>query len=133
MSYLHSYWNKSGRYDALGKQLALLVPTQGSCVIQKDGKAVTKLNRYRRATNCYYDLFNNGLINRAQEFRSIFGFSPKKEFSKINYRAGSMFHGIDFVNDRLYAKCDEVMDRIILAAAQEQGLEIVEPSGMAVY
>lgn len=101
------YWNHAGKYQDLYEKLNDLIPSEGAVANPKKNRALEKM---RKAANCYYDLYNNGLCNRAAEFRSVFGFGgtliPKARF---NYPV---------LQDRL----DERMDEIILAAAKEQGL-----------
>jgi hypothetical protein len=105
MSSKASYWNNSGLYQALSTQLAALIPTEGSV----DNPRTTNkcLEKFRKASNCYYDVFNNGLCNRAAEFRQVFGFGGTYIPKTPSYHC-----------DRLEAK----MDEIILKAAQEQQL-----------
>lgn len=101
------YWNHAGKYQDLYEKLDALIPSEGAVANPKKNRALEKM---RKAANCYYDLYNNGLCNRAAEFRRVFGFGgtpiPKAHF---NYPV---------LQDRL----DERMDEIILAAAKEQGL-----------
>lgn len=101
------YWNDAGKYQDLYEKLDALLPSVGAVANPTENRCLEKL---RKAANCYYDLYNNGLCNRATEFRSVFGFSgtpiPKARFD------------YPVLQDRL----DERMDEIILAAAKEQGL-----------
>lgn len=64
---IKSYWGGNGKHQAKADLLQKLIPTSG---------AVTPpaLDSFRRAGNAYYDLYNNGLCNRADEFRQVFGF-----------------------------------------------------------
>jgi hypothetical protein len=100
-----TYWNKTGKYQALYNTLSLLIPSEGSVPNAKDNPALEKL---RKASNCYYDLFNNGLCNRATEFRKVFGFGgvwiAKEGFPRC-------------------AKLEGKMDEIILNASKEQKLQ----------
>lgn len=110
-SYKHSYWCDHGRYKDYADKLRKLIPNEGPC--KPDAP---KLDRYRVACNCYYDLFNNGLCNRAAEFRGVFKFSPKKEYA--DHRNG----GIDFENEAMHARLNAALDLFIVEAAIEQGL-----------
>jgi hypothetical protein len=98
------YWNNKGKYTSLADKLDKLIPPRGKVTNPKVNKA---LEKFRIASNCYYDLFNNGLMNRAKEFRRIFGFGgtwiAKKGFP-------------------YYEPLEIKMDEIILAAAKEQGI-----------
>jgi len=98
-----SYWNSNGTYEALSKKLEQLVPVEGP-VTAPNSRA---LEKFRKASNCYYDLFNNGLCNRAAEFRQVFGFGG-------TVIVKSLFTDISGLERK--------MDEIVLKAAQEQGL-----------
>jgi hypothetical protein len=96
---MDKYWGGKGRYQALYDKLSELIPDQGNI------EGSPALEKLRRASNCYYDLFNNGLCNRAKEFRQVFGF------------AGTWIakEGFPYVKD-----LENKMDAFILAAAKEQ-------------
>jgi hypothetical protein len=99
------YWNETGKYQDLYKKLRELIPAEGS--VNGSRSYNKKLERLRKAGNCYYDLFNNGLGNRATEFRQVFGFG-----------------GTWIAKSRSYYSLllENKMDEIILAAAEEQCL-----------
>lgn len=112
-SFKHSYWKGRGRLKDYADKLNKLIPAAGPCPAD-----APKLDRYRVACNCYYDLFNNGLWNRAAEFRGVFKFSPKKEYPSRSFRKD----GIDFENDAMNARMNARLDLLIIEAAIEQGL-----------
>lgn len=121
-SYKHSYWNNRGRYKDYADKLNKLIPSSGPC---PEGSPA--LDRYRIACNCYYDLFNNGLWNRAAEFRAVFKFSPKKEYpARTNgieiRRGGVTVSGIEFEDEAMNARLNAALDLLIVEAAIEQGL-----------
>lgn len=99
------YWDNKGKHQALYEQLHKLIPQEGS--VDNARSSNRALEKLRVASNCYYDLFNNGLINRAAEFRRVFGFGGT-EIAQRNFRDTSAV--------------DKAMDEIILNAAHEQGL-----------
>lgn len=101
-----TYWDGEGKYKALYEKLKALIPQSGE--VNEPWKN-RKLEKLRRASNCYYDLFNNGLCNRAAEFRQVFGFGGTSIVKN---------HYADFATFGLERK----MDEIILAAAKEQNL-----------
>lgn len=111
-----TYWAKNGRYQPTANALAKLIPASGECPNSRGKNKM--LDRFRRAVNCYYDLNNNGLINRKDEFRPLFGFSLR-DF-KINGRYN--FEAIE-----RSGVVEAKMDEFILAAAKEQGVEVREP------
>jgi len=104
-----AYWSGGGRYKAAAAKLHKLIPDSGSV---RDAEQNPALERFRRAQNCYYDLYNNGLWNRAAEFRAVFGFGATR-IAKTG-----------FTDAELIAKVDAAMDAIIADAAEEQGIKV---------
>lgn len=108
-----SYWQGTGRYRAAADALNKLVPPSGPC---NDDKSRNKhLDRFRRASNCYYDLFNNGLCNRAAEFRALF---------KVGALPRDHNRRVCFEQIEKDGKVEAAMDAFVLHAAAEQGVEV---------
>lgn len=103
-----TYWGNKGKHQAAYEKLHALIPRSGPLPEARSSQRA--LEKLRVASNCYYDLFNNGLCNRAAEFRRVFGFGG-------TYIVESRFQDVD--------RLEEAMDRIILAAAKEQGIEVL--------
>lgn len=101
------YWNQKGKYQKLYDVLQPLIPIMDACPPNQPA-----LDKLRRAGNCYYDLYNNGLCNRAAEFRRVFGFGGKVIMDERRYRNQTEI-------DRLEAKLDAAIDEFVLAAALE--------------
>lgn len=109
-----SYWENTGKYQQLTDKLEKLIPHEGSVANPETNKA---LEKFRIASNCYYDLFNNGLCNRAKEFRKVFKMAGTKLI-----KDGILKDGIQ--NSELESK----MDTIIVEAAIEQDIiKVGEP------
>jgi len=109
--YKAKYWNHKGKHQTLYVKLAELIPASGECA---DSECRNRhLDKLRRAASCYYDLFNNGLCNRAEQAVEIFGFNPPlhEDSDRINFEAPEI------------AKYDRAIDRLILNAAKEQGIK----------
>jgi hypothetical protein len=106
----NTYWANNGKYDKAQKELCELIPITG-CVDNPRSKN-KKLEKFRKASNCYYDLYNNGLCNRAAQFAKIFGI-PSRNYG--NYSSGYI--------SCLYDEVELEMNSIIEAAALEQGFE----------
>lgn len=105
-----TYWENEGRHQLLADRLQKLIPLEGAC---PDAEGRNRhLDRFRRAANCYYDLYNNGLCNRADEFFTLFGFGAGPNAKKIG-------------NDEFEFKVDALMDAFVLTAAKEQGIKEV--------
>jgi len=101
-----TYWNHNGKYQKLADALNELIPVEGSVKNPRKNKA---LEKFRKASNCYYDLYNNGLWNRAREFAAIF------KIRSSDYK----IYNHDF-SDRLYELTEEAMDEIVFHAWIEQ-------------
>ena len=105
-----TYWNNNGRFQALADALQKYIPVEGPVANAKKNPA---LEKFRKAVNCYYDLYNNGLCNRAAQFSKIFGIAT----GQYKYRNGR--YGFEFTQI-MYDHTEEAMDAIVLAAAAEQ-------------
>lgn len=101
----NSYWNSKGQYQHLVDKLNELIPISGPVTTKKS----SKLERFRKIQNAYYDLFNNGGMNRARAIARYFGVykSCLVNHWNLNY---------------ICSKTEPVVDEAILAAAKEQGL-----------
>lgn len=104
-----TYWGGKGKHQALYEEVNKLIPDAGEVPNPRKNRALEKM---RRAANCYYDLFNNGLCNRASEFRQVFGFGGT-----------SIAEGRFKATDPKMIMLEQKMDNIILAAAKEQNIK----------
>ena len=105
-----TYWDNAGKYPSTIAQLQALVPTEGAVGGGVKNKA---LEKFRKAVNCYYDLYNNGLCNRAREFAATFGIASSR-YGNYGSRYGQI----------LYELTEDKMNAIIEAAAEEQGVPL---------
>ena len=110
---MQSFWNNNSDMQDLADELSSLVPAMGPVPDPRKNKA---LERFRRASNCYYDLYNNGLCNRRQEFYRLF----KIRVSDF-YNPWMRGREIDF--DRIMPVVEPVMRQFVIEAAAEQGIE----------
>lgn len=121
----NTYWSNAGAQQAISEKLQALVPESGEVANADDNPALETL---RIASNCYYDLYNNGLCNRAVEFREVFGFGPENDDEADDYaRFNYMDAGTDYFESLDQAEVNKIerkMTRIIIAAAKEQGIEV---------
>ena len=107
-----TYWNNSGKYEAALRALEARVPISGSVPNARVHRA---LEKFRKAANCYHDLYNNNLGNRAREFSKVFGI-----------RSSHYIRGWDGkFHENLYEKVEIAMDDFIVAAVWEQGLPLL--------
>ena len=108
----NTYWGANGKYNAAADALHKLVPVEGACEFAR-GKNKA-LDKFRRAVNCYHDLYNNGLYNRRAEFRQLFGFGAGR------YETGR--YGRTDFSQQLYDMVEVKMDEFVVLAAFEQDM-----------
>jgi len=116
----NTYWNHKGTHEDKAKKLQELIPAQGEVSKPWKNKA---LERFRKASNAYYDIFNNGGWNRG---KSIGKFFPEVMWclkNQVHNRGGSpMMRKRGWEN--IYLITEPVMDQIVLDAYAEQfGIE----------
>jgi hypothetical protein len=111
----NTYWNRKGNYENLVAELNKLVPVMGEIAGSKN----RKLEKFRKASNAYYDIFNNGGCNRGAQIRAIFGFgmTTMSEVHRDAYGNRRKYHW-----NAIHAIVEPIMDKIILAAAKEQDI-----------
>ena len=109
----NTYWNNQGTYRELNAQLEKLVPISGEVDKPSKNKA---LERYRKASNAYYDIFNNGGCNRGRAIGKYF----EGVMFYFNHYSRTNWGNVDM--KRVYAITEPKMDDMILAAAAEQGI-----------
>ena len=108
-----SYWDNKGKFEKESEALWKLIPASGSV---SSPRGVNKnLEKYRKACKVYYDLFNNGLGNRASAWSAIFGFPAKVVKDHLRYYGFS-----NWENHPLSDKIEKTMDKVIEDAWREQ-------------
>ena len=105
-------WGVNEGFKDLCDKLTELLPIEGRCEFPKTKNK--HLEKFRRAQNAAYDLFNNGLCNYQRLFKDIYGWS-------VGYRDTSYANRMTWSHweDRV----EEVLTPIIIAAAKEQGVK----------
>jgi hypothetical protein len=111
----NTYWNRKGNYENLVAELNKLVPDMGEIAGSKN----RKLEKFRKASNAYYDIFNNGGCNRGAQIRGIFGFGMTT-MSEVVWGEHGKYRKYHW--DAIHAIVEPIMDKIILAAAKEQDI-----------
>lgn len=104
-----SSWGVNPGFKHLQEKLDDLIPLQGRVPHSRSKNKA--LEKFRVASNLTYDLFNNGLGNRRNQFGSFFGWAP--------YTRGGMTNSQFEEAER---KLEPVITRIIIDAAKEQGI-----------
>lgn len=102
-----TYWDGNGKHQGLADALQTLIPFQGEI----KGRQNRMLDKFRKASNAYYDIFNNGGFNRGRSIRAIFGLS----LIEFRDRKGHIHNW-----DAIHRIVEPVMDQIVLNAAAEQ-------------
>ena len=113
MNEIYIYWNSKGKYQQFVDELNLLIPDEGPVNQPRKNRA---LEKFRRSSNCYYDLYNNGLGNRFGEMRTVMGIAPN------NYRLSTVTsrrHCNEFT-PLLFEHVEARMNEIVVSAAIEQ-------------
>ena len=115
------YWNSNGLFQDLYIKLDAMIPPMD--VVK--GKANKNLEYLRRVSNVAYDLYNNGLYNRATSVKGLFGVTTSR-YKEYRYTG----RGADYVatgyDGRLNVIVEFVLNCCIALAALEQGLVTME-------
>ena len=88
-----------------------LLPIEGKCEYSQSKNK--NLEKFRKAQNAMYDLFNNGLGNQRALFKTIFGWAPTQS---------SVHHASNITWDDWENAVEEVLTPIMQEAAIEQGV-----------
>ena len=105
-------WGVNEGFKHLQEKLDELIHFEGRCEFPNSKNKA--LDKFRRAQNAAYDLFNNGLGNKRGLFKNIYGWSVgPRDTGYANQMTWSHWE------DRV----EEVLTPIILEAAKEQGIQ----------
>ena len=104
-------WGVNEGFKHLQEKLDELIPFEGRCEFPNSKNK--HLDKFRRAQNAAYDLFNNGLGNQRALFKNIFGWAPTQS---------SVHHASNITWDDWENAVEEVLTPIMLEAAKEQGV-----------
>ena len=105
-------WGVNEGFKHLQEKLDELIPFEGRCEFPNSKNKA--LDKFRRAQNAAYDLFNNGLGNKRSLFQNIYGWSVGPRDTSYAQKM-TWSHWED--------KVEEVLTPIILEAAKEQGIQ----------
>ena len=102
---VNNYWEGTGKYERLSSELDALIPAIGSVYRTEQNP---KLERYRKMSNAYYDLYANGGGNRSRKTSYYF---PK-----------TITHARNGDWDLCKIITEPLINKAIIMAALEQGL-----------
>ena len=105
-------WGINSGFKHLADKLNDLLPIEGRC--EKPMSSNKNLEKFRRAQNAAYDLFNNGLCNKRGLFNSVYGFAPT--MSQTHYAMSTTWSNWEDM-------VEEILTPIIINAAKEQGVQ----------
>lgn len=113
----NNFWNNANPLSKYSEKLNKLIPDSGSVEQPKKNKA---LEKFRKAQNCYYDLYNNGLGNRASEFRSVFGIASSQFKYAKPYFVNNILHHVPTYRQSMFESTEVAMNGIVIKAIHEQ-------------
>ena len=104
-------WGVHEGFKTAVDRLNNLLPIEGR--VEYSQSKNKNLEKFRKAQNAMYDLFNNGLCNKSRLFKDIYGWS-------VGYRETSYANRMTWSHweDRV----EEVLTPIIQKAIKEQGV-----------
>ena len=93
-----------------------MIPLEGSVRNVNKNRA---LERFRKATNVVYDIFNNGLCNKAKSLR-VLGLK-RYDLPLEEYRGGELLMRANW--ERIREIVTPIYEQILLEAVKEQGIQ----------
>ena len=104
---MKTFWDNNHPLQAVADQLQNRIPVSGEV---EDAAANPALEEFRKGMNLYYEIFNNGCMNRSDGSKKYFGI-PGSEMKRL-CRIGNwkMIHGYT----------EPGMEKLVIAAAVEQ-------------
>lgn len=105
-------WGINIGFKHLADKLNELLPLEGRC--EKPMSSNKHLEKFRRAQNAAYDLFNNGLCNKRGLFNNVYGWAPTQS---------STYYASKDTWSQWEDNVEEILTPIIINAAKEQGVQ----------
>ena len=104
-----TFWNGTAELSPIAEELNKLIPDEGTV---KNPKSNPALEKFRKASNLYYEIFNNGGINGLRGAKPMFGMEASWLRNLLRYN----------MYDTIFAYTEPRIEEIVKAAAKEQGL-----------
>lgn len=108
-------WGQTATTKPIVEKLDELIPLEGMVSNPVKNK---HLEKFRKAQNVVYDIFNNGLMNRGKSLK-VLGLM-RYDLALEEYRGGECIMRANW--DRVNEVVEEAFTPIVMAAAKEQGI-----------
>lgn len=117
----NTYWNNKGAYPEVIEKLQALIPAEGAVTNPYKNK---DLERFRKAVNAYYHLYNNGRFDSGKG--RMFGIEHISRHRDRKFYADhkGRLRSYDCWAQELYDEVEVGINKTIEAAAKEQGIEL---------
>ena len=117
----NTYWANKGTHQAIIEKLQALVPEDGPVAQPYKNKA---LERFRKAQNAYYRLYNDGDFNSGKG--RMFGIEYISTYKRRQFYTGhnGRMQSYGTWAQGLYDEVEVGINKIIEAACNEQGIEL---------
>ena len=126
MAFANTGWNpKNASWGCTTETKQLAEKLTSLDIWPMDGEVADKKNnpameKFRKAQNVVYDIFNNGLGNRAYQCRHALDGLTKAELAFEIYINGQICRPTNW--DQIEEKVEKKFTPIVMAAAKEQGI-----------
>lgn len=101
----NTYWNNKGTYQQIVDKLENLIPLFNEV---ENPEQNPKLEKFRKAGNCYYQIYNNGNFSKAYNIFRV-GLKKHTDVNGVLTEYGQQI-------------LETEMDIVVLEAAREQGI-----------
>ena len=108
-------WGQTATTKPIVEKLDELIPLEGMVTNPVKNK---HLEKFRKAQNVVYDIFNNGLMNKGKSLK-VLGLM-RYDLALEEYRGGEIIMRANW--DRVNEVVEEAFTPIVMAAAKEQGV-----------
>ena len=121
MAHENTYWNHKGTYPEAVEKLQALIPASGAVANPYKNKA---LERFRKAQNAYYRLYNDGDFNSGKGRMFGIEYISRHRTRKFYTDHKGRMQSYGCWAQGLYDEVEVGINKIIEAAAKEQGIEL---------
>ena len=119
-----TFWDNTHENSGLDKLVSERIPLSGEVKKDYRGHKVTELERFRKMSNAYYDIFNNGGGNRGRAISRYFGTDI---LDIIRNRIDPSFWSTENSREawnRIHSIVEPIINEQLLKAAEEQNVNV---------